>query len=29
MFLCLLKEPATQFARVVKAIGDQKEGAAA
>ena len=29
MFLSVLVEPATRFARVVKAIGDQKEGAAA
>jgi large subunit ribosomal protein L10 len=28
MFLSLLMEPATRFARVVKAIGDQKEQAA-
>ena len=29
MFLRLLSEPATQVARVIKAIGEQKEGAAA
>jgi large subunit ribosomal protein L10 len=29
MFLSVLVEPATRFARVVKAIGEQKEGAAA